>query len=296
MATYNGAKYIREQIDSIFNQTIQDFELIICDDSSKDETLEILYDYAKKDQRVKVYENENNLGFKKNFEKVLTLCNGDYIALSDQDDIWYPQHLELLLKAMSGNIQLACGRPIFVNEDNMNLPSKYDYFKMDWVPDNDMDLARHIFLCRSTFQGASMMIRHSFLDIALPLPNGVKFHDSWFAALSCFAGGMVFIDKPMMRYRRYGSAITSESRKQSPVRIFLGALIVNHSLKDRIVFIRAIRNRISHFSPEQLDLLGTLEKLLERRKTIWGRIKNVPYLIKHFRAIYCYDGKHLFTI
>ena len=96
LASYNGSKYIREQLDSILEQTYQDFELIICDDCSTDNTWQILQEYAQKDSRIKVFENERNLGFKKNFEKAISLCNGKYIALSDQDDIWIDNHLEVL--------------------------------------------------------------------------------------------------------------------------------------------------------------------------------------------------------
>ena len=86
MATYNGAKYLREQIDSILAQTIQDFELVVCDDCSSDDTWDILKQYSDADKRIKVFRNESNMGFKRNFEKAMSLCGGDYIALSDQDD------------------------------------------------------------------------------------------------------------------------------------------------------------------------------------------------------------------
>lgn len=296
MATYNGAKFIHEQIDSILNQTIQDFELVICDDCSTDETPEILHKYAQQDDRIRVYINECNLGFKKNFENVIRKCKGEYIALSDQDDIWLPNHLEILLNQMTGETQLVCGSPIFVNERNEELPKKYDYFKKDFVPDNDEDMARHIFLCRSTFQGASMLLKKSFLNIALPIPKDANFHDSWFAALACFAGGFSFVDEPVMRYRRIGTAVTSATMKLSPIRIFIGSVLVDHSVKDRMSFIDNIRVRLPELSSKKTELLNTFEKLLKRRNTIWGRISNIPYQIKHFKAIYCYDGKHLFSI
>ena len=296
MATYNGAKFIREQIDSILNQTIQDFELVICDDCSEDDTLSILKEYAKNDSRVQVYENGCNLGFKNNFENVIRKCKGEYIALSDQDDIWLPNHLEILLNQMTGETQLVCGSPIFVNERNEELPKKYDYLKKDFVADNDEDMARHIFLCRSTFQGASMLLKKSFLNIALPIPKGANFHDSWFAALACFAGGLEFIDEPVMRYRRFEKAVTSSTMKQSPIRIFIGSVLVDHSVKDRMTFIDNIRVRLPELSSKKTELLNTFEKLLKRRNTIWGRFSNIPYQIKHFKAIYCYDGKHLFSI
>ena len=88
MATYNGEKYLREQIDSILNQTFKDFNLIICDDCSKDSTWQILEEYQKKDSRIKIIKNEKNLGYNKNFEKLLSFVKSDYFMLSDQDDFW----------------------------------------------------------------------------------------------------------------------------------------------------------------------------------------------------------------
>ena len=86
MATYNGEKNIKEQIESILNQTLKEFELIICDDASTDNTVPILTSFAEKDKRIKILKNEQNLGFKKNFEKILFHCTGEYIAFCDQDD------------------------------------------------------------------------------------------------------------------------------------------------------------------------------------------------------------------
>ena len=94
----------KEQIDSILNQTVSDFELIVCDDVSSDSTMDILNDYAEKDDRVHVFRNEENLGFLKNFEKAIRICldrGAEYVALSDQDDVWMKNHLEVLLNTIS---------------------------------------------------------------------------------------------------------------------------------------------------------------------------------------------------
>lgn len=296
MATYNGARFLREQLDSILNQTIQDFEVVVCDDCSVDSTYSILEEYSDRDSRFRIFSNDSNLGFINNFEKIISLCSGEYIALCDQDDIWLPDHLEVLINAMDDNSQLACGKPIFVNELNEKLPKKYNYFKMDYIPENNEDMARHLFLCRGMLQGASMMIKNSFFNKALPIPKGALYHDSWFTALACFSGGVKYVDKPVMRYRRYGNAVTSSLRKLSPARLFIGSVLVNHSVIDRLVFIKTIKERVDYLSPNQTELLNTFEKLLKRRTSIWGRIANIPYLLRHFKAIYCYDGKHLFTI
>lgn len=295
MATYNGAKYLREQIDSILRQTVQDFELIVCDDCSSDETMQILCTYAAIDPRIKVYQNEHNLGFKKNFEKAISLCSGDYVALSDQDDIWMSEHLNMLMEEMTPEADIICGRPIFVNENNQELPSQYDYFKMDYIPRTQMEVARHMLLGNGSYQGASMLIKRSFFDIALPIPSGANYHDSWFAVLSCFLGGLIYVDRPTMRYRRLTDSITLSTKRKSAFRTFLGAVMVNHALTDRLCFIENIKQRVPMMSDQQKALLDEIEEMLLRRKSLWGRLRNIPYCIKHFKSIYTYDGKHLFT-
>ena len=94
MATYNGEKYLKEQIDSILNQSIQEFELVVCDDCSTDNTWSMLEEYAQHDNRITIIENEKNLGVKHNFEKAISLTKGEFIAFSDQDDIWLKEKVE----------------------------------------------------------------------------------------------------------------------------------------------------------------------------------------------------------
>ena len=108
MATYNGEAFIREQMDSILAQSYKNIEVVACDDCSTDGTYEILQEYARKDGRVKCFQNAANLGFKKNFERAITLCSGEFIALSDQDDVWLKEKLEVQLKALKEE-EASCG-------------------------------------------------------------------------------------------------------------------------------------------------------------------------------------------
>src|SRR5690554_2119128 len=98
MATYNGGRYIEEQLNSILSQLGPDDEVIICDDCSTDNTVEKAT--AIGDSRIKIFRNEKNLGYIRNFEKSVVLANGDYIFLSDQDDIWPSGRIALMLSAM----------------------------------------------------------------------------------------------------------------------------------------------------------------------------------------------------
>jgi glycosyltransferase involved in cell wall biosynthesis len=93
LCTYNGARFIRGQLDSLLAQTHRNIEVLAADDASTDDTVSILQEYAERDPRVRVLVNRHNMGFKKNFEQVISSCRGSFIAPCDQDDIWFPEKL-----------------------------------------------------------------------------------------------------------------------------------------------------------------------------------------------------------
>lgn len=104
MCTYNGEKYIKEQLESIINQSTQPDEIIICDDGSTDRTIDIVKAVLKSwNGRWRVFENEHNLGYKKNFQKAISLCGSDIIFLSDQDDVWNANKIEIMMKVFQDN-------------------------------------------------------------------------------------------------------------------------------------------------------------------------------------------------
>ena len=103
LATYNGEKYLREQLDSILNQTYQNFKLIVSDDCSTDLTREILKEYEEKDKRIIVFYQEKNLCYIKNFEFLLKNVKSEYYALSDQDDVWKPEKIEVAMNMLKEN-------------------------------------------------------------------------------------------------------------------------------------------------------------------------------------------------
>src|SRR5258708_3925751 len=97
LCTYNGEAYLKEQLDSLIDQTYPNCEIIIVDDCSKDGTVDILKQYANEYTQIKLYINTENLGYTKNFEKAIVLCNGEYIALCDQDDIWDKNKISIMI-------------------------------------------------------------------------------------------------------------------------------------------------------------------------------------------------------
>ena len=214
MATYNGEKFICEQLDSIMAQTITDWELIVCDDVSTDSTIAILEEYAKKDVRIKIYHNMVNLGFKRNFEKAIDLCQGDYIALCDQDDIWYPNHLEVLYNQI-GNHSLSIGNSDIVNINNTYLNKRMsDTDGIHFIPEDTKLLLFREFFYANPFQGASMLLRADFAKKCIPIPNEVRYHDAWISTCACFADGLIYTYTPITRYRQHDRNVTINNHRE----------------------------------------------------------------------------------
>lgn len=217
MATYNGEKYLREQLDSILAQTISDFELIIGDDHSTDSTVDILQEYSAKDPRIHYYVNPVNIGFKKNFEQVIERCQGDYIALSDQDDIWYPYHLEYLLNHIQ-QYAMCCGNSELVDQNNQSLHRNLsDSESIQFIPDDPHKWIFRVLLNGNPLQGASMLLRTDFAKRCMPIPDGVNYHDTWFTACSSMSqNGLYYAMTPAItRYRQHANNVTQNKQTRN---------------------------------------------------------------------------------
>ena len=207
MTTYNGERFITEQLDSILAQTYSDFELVICDDGSKDSTRNQLQKYADNDSRIKLYFNEQNLGFIKNFEKAIGLCTGDFIAMADQDDIWTTDHLEVLVNNI-GNHYLICSNAELVDYDGNSLG--------DFVRAPSFSIAENMSdqiiqqLVRNTVQGCTALFRKELLQFAMPIPAEAIAHDAWLGDIACLVPntngleGITYIPNVTLKYRQHG--------------------------------------------------------------------------------------------
>lgn len=211
LTTYNGEKYLRGQLDSILLQTIQDFEVVVCDDRSCDSTWCILEEYARKDLRFKIHRNEKNLGFLRNFERAISLCTGDYIALCDQDDIWLNNHVQILLEHIS-DYTLCGANALLVDGDNKDLNiTLLDTLGVDYLPQNQEDFEFFLFHS-NVFQGAALLFKKELISRALPFPENVEFHDHWLALVACSMDGVNYVNVPVLRYRQHGMNITDNKK------------------------------------------------------------------------------------
>ncbi|WP_308603310.1 glycosyltransferase [uncultured Fibrobacter sp.] len=288
MATYNGSKYVQLQLDSILQQTISDFEIIICDDNSSDETWNIIRENADRDSRIKVFRNERNLGFKANFEKAMSLCRGEYVALADQDDIWEKDHLEVLLNSI-GNSSIACGDARLIDSEGNSLNKNLsDINFLETEPRANLDVAYRVFFNSSCFQGASMLIHRDFLNIALPIPEKAKYHDAWFAGLAPFVNGLIYTKTIVTQHRRHTGNASSHLHWKS-----LGPIFYRRAphLPDRPFWGEAIQVRIPNLSPAQQKFLKSVKRYYTRRLAKTRKAKNFFFRLLHYAAIYTTKSK-----
>lgn len=293
MATYNGERYLREQLDSIYGQTIPFQELVISDDASTDGTWNIIQEYATKDNRIKAYRNQENLGVTRNFEMALSHCIGDFIALCDQDDIWLPEHIEVLFNGI-GDKSMIVGDAEITDAEGKPQGIKLSYLEScDAVPEDDLQKAYAILFNKNSWYGSSMMISKNLLEKSLPIPEINNLHDVWISTLACFMGGSKRIDTVVTLYRRHEMAVTGQIRRQSRLRNMLRRIKPYHLLVHRPLLTAAIRDRLGDkLSKKQLKVLNRADKYYHRRATLPGRILNLLFDIRHYKIIY--NSKFIF--
>ena len=209
LCTYNGERFLSEQLASIAKQTRLPDELVVCDDSSTDRTVAIVREFAASvSYPVRVFENQRNLGFAVNFERAISLCDGDLIALSDQDDIWYAMRLERSEQEFMAHPQAAL---VFSDadliDDQGRLLGKTLWQRLGFVGERKRDLltGQFVVLAKHRFvTGATVMFRATLRDRCLPIGPG-WIHDEWIALIAAAFSDLRPIDQPLIRYRIHGS-------------------------------------------------------------------------------------------
>jgi glycosyltransferase involved in cell wall biosynthesis len=206
MAAYNGAAHIREQLDSILAQLGPSDEVIVVDDGSTDGTKDFLRSMA--DPRVRVVFNESNLGYVRNFEKALGLSTGEIIMLSDQDDVWLPGRVDVLVTALEGAELAASNFSYFGGS-----PSRIERLRLK------SGGSRHrilnlvlLWIGIRPYYGCSMSMTRGFLQAALPFPAFLtETHDKWLAMLANVRGTIVHVESETLSRRLHETNTTPKS-------------------------------------------------------------------------------------
>lgn len=196
MATYNGEKYIEKQLDSIYAQTYKNIEVIVTDDGSTDRTVEILKQYSKM-HGLKYFINEKNMGFVKNFEKAITLCKGEYIALSDQDDVWETHKIYTLYHHMED--------ALLIHSDASLIDESGELTASSYTQNSHKVLRRDIreYFFNNDATGCTMMFSRKLLSTILPMPENIIAHDWWIAIQAKQEGKVTYAPEALVQYRQH---------------------------------------------------------------------------------------------
>lgn len=202
MACYNGELFLAEQLDSILKQTYSNLEIIITDDCSQDGTVKIIQQYQKRHRNIFLFENKENIGVTKTFQHALPHCKGEFIAFSDQDDIWKPQKIMLLYQSMQ-NVQLAYGDSELIDETGKSLNKKLSDLRNMYSGNNTKG-----FVFNNVVLGHSLLFNAQLLHQILPIPDHVP-HDIWIAYRSCALGGIHYCNNVLTKYRQHSQSVTT---------------------------------------------------------------------------------------
>lgn len=209
MATYNGEKYLKQQVDSILSQLSSEDELIISDDHSSDQTLSIIEKYKKVDHRVKLFMNEES-GVTSNFENAIKHTQNDIIFLSDQDDIWKPEKVETVKSYYEKNpkIQMIMSDITVVdNEVKTTIESFYEF------RGSRSGVIKNII--KNSYIGCAMSFRKELKAQVLPIPRKVPMHDMWIGLVADMNKSALLIPEKLIYYRRHDATVTTVENTSS---------------------------------------------------------------------------------
>jgi len=208
LCTFNGARYLEEQLASILGQGRPPDEMVVCDDGSVDRTIDLLKDFAKSAGfPVQILVNPTRLGFTKNFEKAIRLCRGDIVVLSDQDDCWYQTRLAVLEHAFINNPAqgLIFSDADIVDQDSRQVGKRYwETCGLNEKRRNQIKNGRalDVLLKHNVVCGAMAAFRSSLCAIVLPIPE-ITVHDMWIAVIASIVSEIGILPEPTIKYRKH---------------------------------------------------------------------------------------------
>src|SRR5690606_4962133 len=268
LCTYNGEKFLSEQLDSIVKQTYQNIEVIAVDDCSSDNTLLILQEYASKYPFIKVFRNSENKGYSKNFEHAISLCQGEYISISDQDDIWVANKLELLLAKIKTNDDLlvhSISSKIDENEKSLH-QTTFDKRSSDYDSGDP-----RILTLFNIFLGHSMLFKRDLAQIAFPIPPHSTY-DAWLGFVATNQKRVCVLEEVTTFFRQHNNNTSK-----------------NWEGETKLEKIRLLQNKIEDFltvpDVQHRAFFEKLYNLVEKRVNGSMNINLLLFLLRHRKVL-----------
>jgi len=290
LCTYNGESFLKEQLDSIVNQTYPNLEIVIVDDGSTDGTIDILNEFAQVYCNIRVFKNEVNLGYIKNFEKAVGLCTGEFIALSDQDDIWSLNKIDYLVQNFQLKDTLIYHDSQYIDENNGSLGRLLSQTSGYIDGRNKLYVAYN-----NCVAGHAMFFRQDLVQKIFPFPDKIP-HDHWIAYIALAEGGIRFIKKPLVNYRQHASSVTdilggkidSNSKRLKEQRRY------EHNEK-RIETIECLKQALQN-TKDDVAFLAKLAMLLKDRQKKRRSRTLFLFLLANWRVLFHFYHKSFLSI
>lgn len=290
LCTFNGADYIEEQLHSIISQDTKIDEIVVVDDNSKDETLDIIKDirFRTPDLKWKVLRNDNPLGVTKNFEKALSLCTGDIIFLSDQDDVWLPNKTKQIVEYFESHpkvnlvfsdAQLIDGSGNLKTDKTLFDACGLSQLKELW----DLGLQFEIENVIQRLLGATFGLRREFVKQCLPFDSNINnYHDGQLAMNAVVQGCCGKIDKCLIKYRIHGNNVVGLGGNNNWV-------FSNKERPNEIANLLEPRPVNPFFLTNKADKIRKRIAFFQKRARCYNSIKgklNLLYSINNYKRYY----------
>ncbi len=274
LCTYNGEKYIIEQLDSIAGQSVTVDEVVICDDVSTDNTVKLVQDYTfTAPYNIRLFRNEINLGSNRNFEKALSLCNGDIIFLCDQDDVWMPHKVETIKNYLDNNPakNVVFTNAFIVNEQLEIQNDLWDYMEFNENAREQWNSGHsfvHLVEKNNCVTGATMALKKEMLSKLLPFDSMNHWiHDGIIALKASINNEIGFINDKLVLYRQHGNQQMGVG-KEKPI---------FKAVSDKIRFLRWIK--------KDQELETQLQDLLQIQRWISIDDRHADFLHQRIRHL-----------
>lgn len=258
MATFNGGKYLKEQLDSIINQSYKNWRLVVRDDGSSDNTLTILNDYNTRYNCIEVItDSKNNLGISLNFAELMEHSkDSKYIMFSDQDDVWLSNKVEDIYKLMKATEQeYGQNMPSLVYSDLQLVDESLNYIVVPVNMNRCFNATKskinlNYLLAENFIYGCTMMLNNSLLKVCLPVPVEAENHDYWVSLVAVSIGRIVKLTKPCILFRQHSlnnsGGISRGSFANRFKRVLFGWKEIDYIVNMRIKQALVLKERVLH--------------------------------------------------
>jgi len=272
LCTYNGKAFIEPQLTSIQKQSYTSLEIIISDDASADGTYEWLQAEGEKDKRIRLFKNETNIGFNLNFNRACSYVTGKYIAIADQDDVWEPDKLAVLVSAITKQRDTVLVHSISARFEDEGRPHLRSLKLIHYFSGND---ARQFFLL-NIISGHNMLLKKELLVASMPFPEE-GYYDWWLVINACCIGKIEAVKKILVWHRMHDNNATGKAK---PVVLFY------LQLQKFLPLILSVKNLPENYKNFGKELLACYHELPEKKfsfRLFKFLLRNAPVLFAYKR-------------